>query len=278
MQPRWARAAGFRPVRVPTPAGPVHVLEAAGTGELPPFLLLHGIGSRAADWAVLLGRIAPLTRRVIAPDLPGHGESPVPAGGMSAASVREAMRAALLERVTEPAIVIGNSLGGVAALSFAAAHPERVRALVLVSPGGAPMSHEELFTFTRQFRMHRQADAVAFVERVMAAPTWTRHLVAVGVRARIRRRPIQEFLGGLSPEDLLTAAEVAALQVPTLCLWGRADNVLPPSHREFFRTHLPAGAAFEEPDGFGHAPFLDDPVGFTDRIAAFARGVVARGG
>jgi pimeloyl-ACP methyl ester carboxylesterase len=59
--------------------------------------------------------------------------------------------------------------------------------------------------------------------------------------------------------------------MPVLCLWGTNDHLLPDTAREFFRRHLPAHAIFEEPEGYGHAPYVDHADDFVRRIAAFAR-------
>jgi pimeloyl-ACP methyl ester carboxylesterase len=102
-------------------------------GAGPALLLVHGFGGAAWNWTEL----APLLsgRRLLIPDLPGHGAStglPAPSIAAFADSV-----AGLLD---EPAGVIGHSMGAVVALRLAERHPELVRSLLLAAPAGISSS------------------------------------------------------------------------------------------------------------------------------------------
>lgn len=259
------RLQGVTSRTVPTPAGAVHVLDAPGSGPLPPLVLLHGLGSAAADHAPLLGPLRRHFGRIVAPDLPGHGASPAPAGGMRGEVLQDALSEALDRVCPEPAVVFGNSLGGLAALRWAIARPDRVRALILASPAGAPDGMTQLVDGFR-FRSHR--DAAAFVRRVHARPPpWT-PLLAVGVRARFGRPAVRALIDGASTGDLVDPVALRGLSVPILLLWGKQERILPDSHRAFFERHLPQ-ARVERPDGWGHAPMLDAPADLAARIVAF---------
>jgi pimeloyl-ACP methyl ester carboxylesterase len=100
-------------------------------------LLLHGLAGHAEEWAETVSWLRP-GYRVIASDARGHGHSDRrPADVSRNALVADA--AFLVQQLAlPPAIVIGQSLGGLTALSLAARHPELTRALVLVeaSPAG----------------------------------------------------------------------------------------------------------------------------------------------
>ncbi len=89
--------------------------------------------SLAAEWAPVFTR---LRGPIIAVDLPGHGKSDVPADGMRARAIDVMLCEALDALIVTPAVVFGNSLGGLAALRYAVARPERVCGLILNSPGG----------------------------------------------------------------------------------------------------------------------------------------------
>jgi pimeloyl-ACP methyl ester carboxylesterase len=100
-----------------------------GGGEGPPLLLLHGYGGAAWNFAELVPLLE--GRRLVVPDLPGHGGSePLPAATIS--GLADAV-AGLLDG---PTPVLGHSLGGVVALRLAERHPELVSALVLAAPAG----------------------------------------------------------------------------------------------------------------------------------------------
>jgi pimeloyl-ACP methyl ester carboxylesterase len=112
-------------------AGPVHFVDFGGVG--PTVLCLHGLGGSHANW-LGVGPILARRARVLALDFAGFGRTPL--AGRSA-TVRANQR--LVDRFLEavigaPAILIGNSMGGMIALLEAAASPQRVAGLVLVGP------------------------------------------------------------------------------------------------------------------------------------------------
>lgn len=130
--------------RVDTPCG-------AGTmawriwGEGEPLVLSHGAQGAWSHWIANIDVLA-RTRMVIAADLPGHGDSALPATadhpGVSQA-LSEGLRAIVGERAVD---LVGFSFGGVAFAHFAAFHPEQARRLVIVGCGGldTPLGHVDL--------------------------------------------------------------------------------------------------------------------------------------
>jgi pimeloyl-ACP methyl ester carboxylesterase len=102
-------------------------------GEGPPLLLVHGFGGAAWNFSEL----APLLpgKRLIIPDLPGHGaSSPLPAPTLTG------FADVLAEILDQPVDVLGHSLGGVVALRLAERHPLLVRSLVLAAAAGISSS------------------------------------------------------------------------------------------------------------------------------------------
>jgi pimeloyl-ACP methyl ester carboxylesterase len=266
-------ARGFRSRRVPTSIGRVHVLDAPGRGAGPPLVVLHGFSAAAVHFQSVLPSLRRHVRHLVAPDLPGHGFSDLPASGIGSHTVRTGLREALDAVIEEPVVLFGNSLGGLVAIRYAQMSPDKVRALVLCSPGGAPATREELTSLLANFRPADQTAALDFVDRLFARPPWYRRIIARGVRARFFRPAIRAFLDRIGPDDLLSAHDLRSVAVPTLVLWGRADRILPRADLEFFRTHLPKElTTIEEPDDFGHCPYLDRPRALVDRLARFTRG------
>src|SRR5256885_988722 len=104
----------------------------AGDGE--PLVLVHGLGGAAANWLALAPLLLP-GRRVLVPELPGHGGSaPLPAApSLNAYADRIAL---LAERELGEAAVVGHSLGGAISLRMAIRRPDLVRALVLAGSAG----------------------------------------------------------------------------------------------------------------------------------------------
>jgi glycerol-3-phosphate dehydrogenase len=111
--------------------GPVHFLDFGGSG--PPMVLVHGLGGSAINW---LGVGAALARRarVVAIDLPGFGRTPLAGRSTGLAAQRSVLARFLDGVIGGPAIVVGNSMGGLIAMMQAADEPGRVSRLVLAAP------------------------------------------------------------------------------------------------------------------------------------------------
>ena len=106
-------------------------------GEGPAVLLLHGLGSSLDTWRRNVQPLADAGYRVLAPDLPGHGDSdkPVSLDYDPLAAVDFTSR--LLDALgVQKASLVGNSAGGLVVTMFALEHPERTGRLALVAPGG----------------------------------------------------------------------------------------------------------------------------------------------
>jgi pimeloyl-ACP methyl ester carboxylesterase len=91
-------------------------------------LLLHGQPGTAGDLAGVAAALREMGFRVIAPDRPGYGRSPLPAGGF------EHNARAMADLLDGPAVVAGYSWGAGVALAMAGRHPDKLRAIVLVCP------------------------------------------------------------------------------------------------------------------------------------------------
>jgi pimeloyl-ACP methyl ester carboxylesterase len=256
---------------VATSVGRIHAYDGKGRGALAPVVVIHGIGSAATPFGAVLARLQRHARRVIAPELPGHGFSEPPRSALTPEVLFDAMREALDALVDEPAVVCGNSLGGALALRFALDRPERVRALVLVSPAGARISPDELDALKRTFDLGSRREAAEFLGRLFHRKPWFAPLLAGEIREMMRRRAVRDILEGATPEHGPSPDELASLKMPVLLLWGRSERLLSASALAYFRRHLPGHAIVEEPEGLGHCPHFDDPVALSERIARFAR-------
>jgi 3-oxoadipate enol-lactonase len=214
---------------------------AGGPADGAPVLLVHGLGGAAANWT----RVAPAlarTRRVIVPELPGHGRSaPLPAAP-GLAPYADAVAAVLAHEGIERTAVVGHSMGGAVALRLALRRPDLVTALVLAAAAGIRSSTDEarrmlrlvgLAQPGRRIAPYRRRVARSAIGRTLAFGHW-------GAADPVALDPevAEAFLAGpglhsdtwtaweaLVGEDL--RAELAALRVPALVLWGADDNQLP---------------------------------------------------
>lgn len=264
---------GYRSRRVKTSVGTLHALEADGQGDLPPVVVLHGLSASGQYYENLMSRIRPHVKKVIAPDMPGHGYSDLPKAGLNHDTLGAGLREGLDVLITEPAIVFGNSLGGIAAVRYAVERPENVLGLMLAAPGGAPMDQEEIHQFVKAFRLNDHAKALDFVDRLFHRPHPMRHFIAWGVRQQFGRKGIYDLLRSIKPGDLLTAEELGSLKMPVFVLWGEADRVLWPEHRRFYEDNLPPHAEVHRIEEYGHVPHMSHPDCLAARLLEFCRQV-----
>jgi pimeloyl-ACP methyl ester carboxylesterase len=111
--------------------GAVHYLDFGGSG--PPIVLVHGLGGSALNW-LPVGESLSALGRVLALDLAGHGRTRAMGRTSRVADNRVLLSRFLAEVAREPAVLMGNSMGGYLSIAQAAAEPDSVRALVLVAP------------------------------------------------------------------------------------------------------------------------------------------------
>ncbi len=103
-------------------------LRAIHEGSGPVVLMLHGVGLRAEAWGAQIEDLA-LDHTVIAPDMAGHGESPMRAGPAGLADYVDAVADAL----DGPAVVVGHSMGAMMALDLAGRFPQKVQAVAALN-------------------------------------------------------------------------------------------------------------------------------------------------
>ncbi len=259
-------ARGFERGYIRTSVGRVHTLRLQGTGTLPPVLVLHGLSAAGQHYTNLMRRLARSCEAVWSIDMPGHGGSETPPGGLDSESLRIGVAEALNELLDRPTLLFGNSLGGAAAIRYAAAHPRQVLGLVVAAPGGAAMSDSDLATFVKRFDLRSHRDGLDFVDRLFQHRHPLRHALAIGVRAHFGARSVRSFIGSLRPSDLLRPEELQRLQVPLVVLWGEADRVLEPAQRHFFEEHMPRYGTVERMETYGHVPHMCHPDCLASRI------------
>jgi pimeloyl-ACP methyl ester carboxylesterase len=231
-------AAGGWPVRY----------RAAGSG--PPVVLVHGLGVSADYWWRVGPPLAAAGYRVLAPDLPGFGRTPGPRGGLSIAEQADAVLRWVDALGLESAVMVGHSLSCQALVELAAARPERVRALVLAAPTGAP----------RSFPLLRQA-----VGLLRDVPRESLPLAAFVAQAYLRAGPWRLWRSwrmGAEENPLAAAPRVPA---PTLVLVGRRDPVVPRAFAEALAAALPRGR-LEWVEGAAHALIFDGAEEVVERI------------
>ena len=253
----WALP-GFARRTIATAVGPVRLLEwGTPSPTHASWLFIHGYAAQAVDWRPVLQRLRHHCQHLVAVDMPGHGDSPVPPGGISESTLLVALRDALDTCVgSAPCVLVGNSTGGLGAIRLVQmVGPQRICGVVLISPLGGPMTPEEIDAVLTRFDITSVRQGLAFVDRLYNNGTHLRVIQALGAWAHLNRPHLRHMIAQLRSFAFLHESELSNLP-PTLVIWGDGDRILPSSGRSFFHDALPH-AEHAHPADFGHAPYLD---------------------
>ncbi len=208
-------------------------------GDGPPVVLLHGPFANASHWVRAIPGLAG-SHRVIAPDLPGHGASEVNGEPLDAERAVDWL-AELVERTcTSPPAVVGHALSGAIAARFAAEHPDRLAALVLVdSLGLAPFAPAPEFGAALQEFMgqpnkrthdHLWRYCAYDLDRVREGMGEQWDAFTTYNVERARTPGVQAAAGALMEHFAISPippAELARITAPTTLIWGREDLAVP---------------------------------------------------
>lgn len=258
---------------IETPVARHHVYDAPGRGTLAPVVFLPGLCDTAASIAPVVLALRRQARRVVVVEAAGHGLSEQAHGEYTVERHLESTAAVLDAVIDEPAVLVGNSLGGADALRYAIAQPARVRGVFVTSPAGAVVGADAIADVRRAFEMRTITDARHFVDRVVARPSRLGPAFARIMLARAASRSVADLVRTFGDHHAIDGAELARLEIPVRVIWGRDERLLPPAALAYFKEHLPAHATIAEPSGIGHCPHLDDPARLARLIAAFTRRV-----
>lgn len=257
----------------------------AGNG--PVVLLIHGMAGSSETWTPVLPALAE-NATVVAPDLPGHGESSKPRGDYSIGELANWLRDLLVVLGHDRATIVGHSLGGGIAMQFAYQFPERCERLVLVSSGGLG---PEVSGLLRAL----SAPGAQYVLALGCAPGVRNAGVAVagwlgklGVRPAPSLGNIWRSYSSLGDPETRTAflstlravVDIAgqrasatdrlylAADLPTLIVWGDRDPFIPVSHARGAAEAI-GGSRLEIFEGAGHFPHSHSPERFATLLTEF---------
>jgi len=253
-------------------------------GEGPALVLVHGWCMSSAVWRLQLERLS-ARFRVIAPDLRGHGDSPLGSGACGLETFCSDIVALFRNLDLNGAILAGWSLGTQVALSAVPLLRERLNGLALIC--GTP-----LFTSSADFP-HSLAPAEAqgmalkvqrnlnraldgFVARMFVPGEQAAHGREAEIRSVLDAVPVPETAVALQSLAALVAADLRSrltdIDLPTLVISGELDPICPPAASAFMAERIP-GSRHVTYAGCGHAPFLTRCGEFNACLADFGREV-----
>jgi pimeloyl-ACP methyl ester carboxylesterase len=276
--------------------GPVHYVDFGGPEDGPAVVLVHGLGGSHLNWDLF----APLLNehaRVYALDLPGFGRSEPGARTASVSANAAALHRFLAEVVGEPAVLVGNSMGGMLSILATGEHPDAVTGLVLLDPAvpGPRRALDPLVAlmfavyavpfvgerFMRR-RRTRQSELVQVREMLTLVgvdpDTVPPEVIDRSVTLLQERKDVegmdQAFLAAARTLLRLLAdprryrKAMASIRVPVLLVHGDRDRLIPvAAARDIARRH-PSWRYLELAD-VGHVPQLQVPEELAAEVLAW---------
>ncbi len=283
--PETARTYGMaRPPRVA-------YVELGKGGAKGTLVFVHGLGSYLKFWWFQLDAFAAEGWHVVALDLPGYGKSDKPASfPYTMEAMADAARELAAQLGVKRPVVVGHSMGGQTALSWAIRYPEEVRALVLTSPAGF-----EVFT-QREKAWFKAVFATVLVKKTPEYGIWGsvaqanfqrfRPELEWLVEERVRVVGTPEFdayayaqvrsVQGLAENDFVRQS-LGQVKAPALVVFGEEDRLIPSPflHGGWTRDVMAAGAAaipggrLAGLAGCGHSVQLDCPAEYGAAVRGF---------
>ena len=267
--------------RVPTIDGGSLATTARGDGR--PIVFSHGLTIDSRVWVKQFSELPDLGVRAIAFDHRGHGDSLVGSTGHAIENLAADMRSVLETLDLRDAVLVGHSMGGVAAQAFALRYPdvlhERVRGLVLLST----LAKTSISASRRLRALAERVTGVVDLQTLMGRPDLGTMFARVGFGRQPSASQVElnrQMLGACPPATVREAtaalleldlvSELPSLGVPTLVIGGTADVITPPRESRRIAALIP-DARLEMLPGAGHMIMLERTEVFHHLLLDFAR-------
>ena len=257
----------------------------SGASEKPVMVFIHGLSGTWQNWLLNIPAFLD-SHRVIALDLPGFGESPMPREKISIQGYARIVDELLGALGVESAVVVGNSMGGFVAAELALSFATRVERLVLVSAAG--LSIEEYRGMPLLVGARIWAGTATWVgargHSVVTRPRARRLGLQLIVRYPERLSPAltYELTRGAGTPGFVPAMEallsygfrdrLSRIEVPTLVVWGRNDMLVPRGDARTYVELIGDNARREMFDDTGHLSMVERPTRFNRLLAGFVTG------
>lgn len=251
------------------------------SGDGPPVVLLHGPGAYGAQFIDVIPRLA-TDYRVIAPDLPGHGESAFFPGGAQVEAVDGWLDDLIECTCRRPPALVGHTLGGAIAARYVAGHGPRVSMLVLVDALGlapfqpAPEFGAALHAFLAA-PGERTHDALwgqcvqdydELRRRIGARWTLVREYNLEVVRRPGAVAALGSWMEHIGTPEIPETV-LRGITIPTALVWGRGDRATDVAVAE--RAAARFGWALHLIDAAADDPTIEQPEAFVATLRAILR-------
>lgn len=264
-----------------TVAGVPATYVAGGPQSGPAILFVHGNPGSGDTWGGLIDAVGPFAR-CIAPDMPGYRLGTAPADFEYTVDGYARHLDAFLRSLGVSSVhLVGHDLGGVWGLAWAAAHPNQLASLTLISIGALPG-----YRWHRYARMYRMPvvgelllrtaypGAVARVLRdgsTHSPPNWFVDDVVRQYRDRGTQQAVLAFYRAIPDLGAITVAAATKLRdrnPPTFVIWGEGDPYVPARFADVQKSFFPRTETMVLP-GSGHWPYVDEPERVMGAVLSF---------
>lgn len=257
-------------------------------GAGPPLVFVHGLIERWTHWLEQLTAFAS-NHRVIAMDLPGFGNSPMPNERISIPLYARTLEQLLEHLEISAAAFAGHSMGGFACAQLAINCPQCVERLVLVSPAGlSTYANRRNLRLVAQMRRFKRI-VNAYHARVSAhAGLYARHPrlrlleptthIVARHSNRLPAPLVAELVRGLGAPGFIEGMEanfnydyrdrLKELACPTLIVWGERDRVVSAKDANVYEQLIPNARKVILKDT-GHLPMIERPAAFNALLEEF---------
>lgn len=229
-----------------------------GNRQAAPIVLVHGANDQAGTWAAVVPALI-RERRVIAPDLPGHGESDPKSGPISMPAMLDALHSVIEKEGAQRVVLVGNSMGAWLSILYTLAHPDRVEALVLESGGGLAIPPGVPLTAVNR------EDALVVLRAVhgpdAAIADWAPDAFIALSKSE---SPLKRVLAS-NVFPFFIDARLGDIKVPTTIVWGAHDGVVTRAYVDKLHAGI-AGAKMKVIEGAAHIPHLQQPERFVETV------------
>jgi 2-hydroxy-6-oxonona-2,4-dienedioate hydrolase len=230
-------------------------------GEGVPIVLLHGLMGELSNFSSLTNHFSQQGYKVYVPELPLYN---LPLLNTNVSSIAKYVAKFLKEIVQEPAILVGNSLGGHLGLVVTHKKPELVKALCLTGSSGLyEKSFGETYPKRGDYDYVLKKTQEVFYDPAVA----TKQVVDdVFETVNDRKKAIKTLYIARSAIKHNMKKDLKDIKTPVCLIWGKQDNVTPPEVAVEFNETLP-NASLYWIDKCGHAPMMEHPDLFNELLS-----------
>ncbi len=251
-------------------------------GEGPTIVFVHGLSGCWQNWLDNIPHFA-RDHRVVALDLPGFGDSPMPPWEITISNYGRLLDEFCVALNLHSSALVGNSMGGFIAAEAAISGPDWVDKLVLVSAAGITHARMRREPAEMAARMAVATTPLAFRfrEASLRRPKlrWAAFRGVFHAPHRLRPELLwEQYNGAMDAPGFLPAVRglvgydfldrLEEVEDPTLVVWGRNDHIVPPSDAHGFAERLRNSQVLIF-DHCGHCPQLERPVRFNRVVERF---------